>query len=666
MNLSYAVWLTVSGAFATWMAWMAWQRRAAPGAWALFILMLALIVWSFTYAAYWLAQESETRVFWLQMTYLGAVAAPVAFFVLVLSFAGRGAALGRNTYLFLAIVPVLTLLFLWTDPWHGLFFGPGSAAGESMIFSGGPWFYVNVVYSYGLMLAGVILLGNAYFRFASFYRRQVWMLLAGAALPWLINILMLLGWNPLPGLDLTPIAFTGTGLVFAYGFFGYRLMDLTPIARDLLVETLQDGIIVLDLQDRVVDINARALELASPVESPIGKPLREVFAQWKELIDQHDYLEAHFQLQFQEHPYYHMDINILSLRDKNGNRMGRMVTWRDITDERKREDELRIFRHALEQSPLSILITDGEGIIQYVNRRFTEVTGYSLADVTGKTPRILKSGETPQDAYRLLWDTIKRGKIYETEVLNRKKDGSSFWANEMIAPVLDAQGKAYRFISMQQDITERKRADSELRLMNTRLQMQLMEIESLHAQLREEAIRDGLTRLFNRRYMEESLDREISRSGREPFPVSAVMMDVDLFKTINDTHGHQAGDTVLQTIGALLLENTRISDIACRYGGDEMVVVMPGATLQQAAQRAEEWRTAFSMLEFTIGEVRVKTTLSLGIASFPEHAVNPNELLGAADRALYRAKIERNKVVLYDPAMQANPAAHGMDDLAGG
>jgi len=666
MNPSYVVWLTVSGALAIWAAWMAWRRRAAPGAWALFVLMLSLIVWSFTYAAYWRSLGTETRVFWLQTTYLGAVTAPVAFFALAMFFTGHGAALGRNAYLFLAVVPILTLLFLWTDRWHGLFFGPAPVAGESMIFSGGPWFYVNVIYSYGLMLAGMILLGNAYFHSASFYRRQARIMLAGAALPWLVNILMLLGWNPLPGLDLTPIAFTGTGLLFLYGFFGYGLMDLTPVARDLLVETLREGIIVLDLQDRVVDINARALELASLAEAPIGKPLREVFSQWKELIDDHDYIETRFQLQLPEPPYYHMDINILPLKDKSGNLMGRMVTWRDITAERKIEDDLRIFRHALEQSPLSILITDGDGIIEYVNRRFTEVTGYSLADVTGKTPRVLKSGETPQDAYRLLWDTIKRGKIYQTEVLNRKKDGSSFWADELIAPVLDAQGKAYRFISMQQDITERKRADSELRLMNTRLQMQLMEIESLHAQLREEAIRDGLTRLFNRRYMEESLEREISRSSREPFPVSVVMMDVDLFKTINDTYGHQAGDTVLQTIGALLLENTRISDIACRYGGDEMVVVMPGATLQQAAQRAEEWRTAFSMLEFTLGDVRVKTTLSLGAASCPDHALSPNELLGAADRALYHAKIQRNKVVLYEPAMLANPAPHGMDDLADG
>ncbi|HSQ38758.1 MAG TPA: GGDEF domain-containing protein, partial [Anaerolineales bacterium] len=161
---------------------------------------------------------------------------------------------------------------------------------------------------------------------------------------------------------------------------------------------------------------------------------------------------------------------------------------------------------------------------------------------------------------------------------------------------------------------------------------------------------DGLTRLFNRRYMEETLDREISRGEREPRPISVVMMDVDLFKSINDGFGHQAGDAVLQTLGTMLLENTRISDIACRYGGDEMLVVMPGATQEVAVARAEEWRVAFSMMEFSFGDAKIKATLSLGVASFPDQAQNPIQLLTASDKALYGAKIQRNQVVPYDPA----------------
>jgi diguanylate cyclase (GGDEF)-like protein len=171
-----------------------------------------------------------------------------------------------------------------------------------------------------------------------------------------------------------------------------------------------------------------------------------------------------------------------------------------------------------------------------------------------------------------------------------------------------------------------------------------------------------VTRLFNRRFMEETLDREISRAERGTLPISVVMMDIDLFKNINDTYGHQAGDTVLQTLGTMLLENTRISDIACRYGGDEMLVVMPGAMQDMAVARAEEWRTAFSLMEFTFGEEKIKTTLSLGIASFPDQARNPIELLTAADKALYWAKTRRNQLQCYDPSTMGH-SLNRSDDI---
>ncbi|MCC7512403.1 MAG: GGDEF domain-containing protein, partial [Anaerolineae bacterium] len=126
--------------------------------------------------------------------------------------------------------------------------------------------------------------------------------------------------------------------------------------------------------------------------------------------------------------------------------------------------------------------------------------------------------------------------------------------------------------------------------------------------------------------------------------------DVDLFKTINDSFGHQGGDAVLQTLGTMLLENTRLSDIACRYGGDEMLVVLPGATREVACARAEEWRAAFSQMTFTFGGKTMRTTLSLGVASFPDQARSSSELLIAADKALYWAKMNRNLVVAYDSA----------------
>jgi len=488
-----------------------------------------------------------------------------------------------------------------------------------------------------------------------FYSRQTRVMLAGALLPWLANVLLLSGWNPLPGLDLTPIAFTGTGLLFAYGFFGYRMMDLAPVGRDMLVENLDDAIVVVGTDGRIVDINPKAMEFAEPgLELPFGKLFNEVFSRWVDIIPNYIALEGRAELKLDRAPFSFIDLKILSLKDRQGHPVGKLVTWRDISARRQVEEQLRIFFHAMEQNPVAIVITDPEGRIEYVNPQFVELTGYSLEEVRGKPPRVLKSGEIPSGMYDNLWQTIKASQVWEGEILNRKKNGEEYWVNELIAPVLDGNGAATHFVAMQQDITGRKHTEAELRVLNTNLQVKLTEIETLHDQLREEAIRDGMTRLFNRRYMEETLEREVSRIERDSQPISVVMMDVDLFKNINDTFGHQAGDAVLQTLGTMLLENTRISDIACRFGGDEMLVVMPGASMDAAIARAEEWRAAFSQMTFTFGEENINTTLSLGVASFPDQAGSPNELLTAADKALYWAKVKRNHVVRYDPKLMAH------------
>jgi diguanylate cyclase (GGDEF)-like protein/PAS domain S-box-containing protein len=663
VNLSYAVWLTVSGAIALLVAGLGWRRRAAPGARALTLLMMSLAVWSLTYAIYWLSGPAEVRAVWLKMTFFGVVIAPVAFFVLVLQFVDLDSWLTKGAYAWIMVVPVLSLFFLWTDPLHGLFFGEYRPLGESLVVRGGPWFYVMLIYSYGLMSSGIVLLIRVHLRASAFYKRQTIIVLAGAMLPWLVNFLVLTGWAPLPGLDLTPIAFTGTGLLFAYGFFGYRMMDLTPVGRDVLVENMDDAIVVVDTNSRIVDINPTAKEFADPgLELPFGRLFIDVFSRWADIIPNYVALEGRAELKLERPPFSFFELKIISLKDRQGHVVGKLITWRDITARKQVEEQLRIFFHAVEQNPAAIVITDPNGGIEYVNPHFTRLTGYTLNEMRGKTPRILKSGETSDDTYKTLWQTIKAGQVWEGEVLNRKKNEELYWVNELIAPVLDENGVATHFVAMQQDITERKHTESELRVINTRLQVQLMEIENLHDQLREEAIRDGLTRLFNRRYMEETLDREISRAERGSFPIGVVMMDVDLFKSINDSYGHQAGDAVLQTLGTMLLENTRISDIACRFGGDEMLVVMPGATQDVAVARAEEWRVAFSMMEFTFGEERIRTTLSLGVASFPDQARNPIELLTAADKALYWAKIGRNNVCRYEPGMMAR-SLNRSDDI---
>jgi diguanylate cyclase (GGDEF)-like protein len=199
------------------------------------------------------------------------------------------------------------------------------------------------------------------------------------------------------------------------------------------------------------------------------------------------------------------------------------------------------------------------------------------------------------------------------------------------------------------EITERLRhGEKALMAANEALQERLDEIDQLQQKLGELVNLDPLTGLYNRRYLNTTLDRELARCARENQPMSMMMIDIDHFKRVNDTHGHQAGDEVLAQLGALLCENARTEDIACRYGGEEFLLLLPKMPLPVALKRAEELRTAFAKMAIQAGDRMIKCTLSIGISGYPVHGISPDILVRRADIALYSAKAQgRDQVVMF-------------------
>jgi len=164
------------------------------------------------------------------------------------------------------------------------------------------------------------------------------------------------------------------------------------------------------------------------------------------------------------------------------------------------------------------------------------------------------------------------------------------------------------------------------------------QIQHLQDELRDQAIRDPLTGLFNRRHLDDMVPRLIERASRSSKPISVILLDLDHFKEVNDTYGHRAGDAVLETLGNLLLENTRAGDIPCRYGGEEFVLVLPESPLNAAVERTEQLRQAFRNAIIPGLGSNKPPTISAGIAVFPTHGMTQDELFHAADVALYKAK----------------------------
>ena len=189
---------------------------------------------------------------------------------------------------------------------------------------------------------------------------------------------------------------------------------------------------------------------------------------------------------------------------------------------------------------------------------------------------------------------------------------------------------------------------------NLALQKQLNEIHALQSQLSEQANRDPLTSLYNRRYLDSTLERELARCKREGQPLSLMLIDIDHFKKINDTYGHQAGDEVLKHLAGMLSTQARSADVVCRFGGEEFLLLLPNMPLNHALERAEQWRADFAATTVAFGEFRMQVTLSFGIATYPGHGTSPTELIRCADYALYRAKKQgRNRIVVFGPEMPA-------------
>lgn len=199
-------------------------------------------------------------------------------------------------------------------------------------------------------------------------------------------------------------------------------------------------------------------------------------------------------------------------------------------------------------------------------------------------------------------------------------------------------------------------AREELRSKEQALQRQLDANRVLQQQLQEQANRDPLTGLFNRRYLDATMERELARCQRESQPLSLLVMDIDHFKRINDEHGHPAGDEVLRQVAQLLAGRARNSDVVCRYGGEEYLVLLPNMTAHTALVRAEEYRSQLQAMGIPFEDKTLRTTLSIGMASFPKHGRTVHELIRLADAALYQAKqAGRNRVVEATPCKSPTP-----------
>lgn len=293
--------------------------------------------------------------------------------------------------------------------------------------------------------------------------------------------------------------------------------------------------------------------------------------------------------------------------------------------------------------------TNPKGVITFVNDKFCEISGYTREELIGKPHNIIRHPDMSREAFKDLWDTIKAKKSWNGVVTNMKKDGSQYIVDTTVVPILDVDGDIVEYIAIRHDITELEETKQQLRNINKAMKHKVDELYSMTNTLEKKAYKDNLTGINNRENFEEFFTIEIAAAKHNNKPLSLIIFDVDHFKLINDTYGHQAGDIILVDLVNLIGENIKNGDIFARWGGEEFVILTPQTEISGARNLAENLRKLVQTHRFSYVEQEI--TASFGIAQL-EDEDNKKTLFEKADSALYEAKKNgRNRVEIYSAAV---------------
>jgi diguanylate cyclase (GGDEF)-like protein len=514
---------------------LAWRRRdRTPAATALAVTMGGVAVWSLADVAVYGLQTEVVRRVYLPLLLASVGLVVIGTYVLARTVSDPSWRLAPRRAALLLVEPLLMVLFAALPPTRDLVMSgmaTGPAGGETQVVFG-PLFLAHTAYSYVLVGVAYTHLARRWVASVGAFRSQIGILLGSAVLSTTGNVVAVVSQLDGRGTDVTPLFFLATGLIDCWAIFRGGLLRLVPVAREQVVDTVPDAVLVVDPGGVLIDVNPAAERL------------------------------------------------------------------------------LRRLRPEL----------DGD----LVGRPLPEVAGPAAVAVLGTTERL--------DGHRVA--EVRPG----------------VWLDVRDSAVADPRGRALGRILVVRDVSEQQQRQVAVERLNRQLAEQVEEVERLRAVLAEEAVRDPLTGLHNRRYLDRALDADLAHRPRTG-QLSLLVVDIDHFKTVNDRFGHAAGDRVLTSVAGTLSAAVRGGDTAARLGGEEFVVVLPGAGREQALVRAEQVRREVAAARHLLDGEPVAVTVSVGVAVCPADGTSAAALLEAADRALYTAKATgRDRVVAAEAA----------------
>lgn len=824
-------------------------KRAEPGGIAFACVMISISLWLIFRVFEGVAETVPEKVFWAKFEYLGITTLPIGYFVFSSQFSRKDQWVTPRNIILLLIVPIITLILVFTNEKHLLIWKNIYPAGEvgidNLVYEHGIYFWFNWAYSYVLLFAGVARLVITFFNYPKEHRIQAFILIIATLIPWLGNLLYLMGYSPIKGMDLTPIGLMFSGVVLAISLYRGQIFEIVPVARNIIFEYMQEGILVLNLKGIIVDANKAASEiLGIPGKKLIKSPLENVLAIYPGFLKQMSKSGNNkFEIKLDKDGERYVQVSVSSITT-NIHPSGRLIVLQDITKRKNielYEIEQRKFAEALAHMAATLnssldLDVVFERILDIIHEvvphdaanialiedekrlRFVKLKGYEKFRSKQAIENLVYIIDEIPD-FKLMVQTNKAVVVtntlaHSTWVTNPAVE----WIRSYIGSPIVINGKAIGFINVDSSIPnfytqehaqrlkvfadeaaiaiqnarfveELKQRNQDLttlyevgiamtegldfqdivsglikqlenfhgidlfllkvldegpintpiflydftekiikkievtpeknnrvidqiqnkrntvyipNLTPARVQKELIEIPNypiesmcsflgipllegkkvigiisvmgkqvdafnekqirlletiasqvsiilqnvrMYDRMKELAIIDELTGIYNRRFFYLAANKEIERSLRYDKSLSVILIDIDHYKEVNDHYGHIAGDKVLQKLTQVIQKELRGSDVLARYGGEEFLILLSDTESEAAIAVAERIRSTVENLRVKFNEDEISITISLGVTTLNDDHKTLQDIISSVDQALYSAKQKgRNRV----------------------
>jgi len=674
----YAIALLCTGFLSLTLSIQLFLRWANRECVLLGFAVLMIAEWSFFVGLESAVQQDSIKILFSQFSYFGVFNCLPFVLLFVLYYFEFKTQIKPDRIILLWIIPNVIFLLAVTNNYHHLIWSeyvtPPDAPYDTLVYHRGPLYWVGVFYNYSICMVISVLLFIKYHRARySLYRDQALLIFASTLPPWLANFLYILRIPFLKYLDLTPFGFFLTGLLLFIGLNRFQMLKIAPLARSLLLDSLSDGIVVLDSEYHLVDINKSGLKyLKYPDENWKGVSIEDGVMDIPGLFIRLS-TENRFSYETNFGSDKKIEIDGKPITDENKNFSGWLLTIRDITARKiaqKAEVERRQFAEALRD--VSLVINSTLNLNEVLERILSSVFEFlpcnmaniALIDNGIARVEIFHGYLNPEE---IEWVKAARFEVENVPNLRMMVETGNpmfiadtrqvdYFTNPSVLSYMGAPIKVRHdvigFLNLDSDQPDTFTSMEECDRLKAFADLAGIAIDNarMYQKTRESAVIDSLTGINNRRNLLSIAEKEFERSERYNTPISIIMLDIDNFKMINDTCGHQAGDVVLMDVGKALSAFLRKIDTAGRYGGDEFCIVLPETSLEEARTAAARLLDEFHRIKVPSINFQEYLQASLGVACKNDDTTNLEDLLARADLAMYQAKKRgRNRVECYLP-----------------